>query len=74
MSAQFQHPLVESVEIGQGVFVYLKPGNKLGSDFSQDGNQCQHCFGEDSIAKVEKTLENDIYPCDCDYCRKQLGK
>lgn len=73
MSHNFTHPFVSEIETSPDIFVYLKPGLKLGTDFSQDGNQCQHCFGEDSLKDVERTLEF-VEPCSCDVCNKALGK
>lgn len=48
-------------------FVYLKKGWKLGSDFSQDGRQCQHCFGAVDKKDIKTTMK-DVEPCTCDSC------
>ena len=50
------------------IFVYLKKGYKLGSDYSQCGSMCQHCFGEDSLKDVKETLTRVVI-CDCDTCK-----
>lgn len=63
--------LVYDLEIEPDIFVTLKPGHKYGGDFSQDGNQCQHCFGEDSLKDVYATLKNSIENCTCDQCNKE---
>lgn len=64
-----KHKFVDQIETDPDIFVYLKKGYKLGPDFSQDGRQCQHCFGEDSMADVKKTLKNSIEICTCDTCK-----
>jgi hypothetical protein len=64
----FKHKFVDELETDPDIFVYLKKGFRLGSDFSQDGNGCQHCFGEDSMADVRKTLK-EVVPCACDQCK-----
>jgi hypothetical protein len=64
----FQHKYVDELETDPDIFVNLKKGYKLGADFSQDGRSCQHCFGEDSMADVRRTLK-DVTPCSCDQCK-----
>ena len=51
-------------------FVYLKKGFRLeSSDFSQDGSQCQHCFGERSMKDANWQLKNNVVACNCDVCQ-----
>jgi hypothetical protein len=69
----FKHKYVDELETDPDIFVTLKPGYKLGEDFSQDGRRCQHCFGEDSIADVRRTLK-DVTVCACDQCLEAFGK
>jgi hypothetical protein len=68
-----KHKYIDSMEYEPDIFVYLKAGFRLDSDFSQDGNKCQHCFGEDSIADVKQTLKT-VVTCNCDQCKNILLK
>lgn len=66
--------LVYDLEIEPDIFVTLKPGYRLGTDFSQDGNRCQHCFGEDSLKEVYDTLKDSVEDCECDVCNTEKAK
>ncbi len=63
-----KHKYVDEIVTEPDIFVYLKKGYKLGFDFSQDGNSCQHCFGEDSMKDVKRTLTL-VTECTCDSCK-----
>ena len=48
------------LELEPDIFVTLKTG------YQYDG---AHCFGEDSISDVRKTMK-DVTTCDCDDCKR----
>lgn len=51
--------LSDERSIGNGWFVYLKPG------WQYDG---AHCFGEDNRRAVQRTMKM-VRPCGCAECR-----
>jgi hypothetical protein len=69
----FKHKFVDELETDPDIFVHLKAGYRLDGDFSQDGRQCQHVFGEDSMKDVRTTLKS-VVVCSCDQCNKLLDK
>lgn len=56
--------------IGNGWFVYLKPGFAYAD---ADTPSAQHCFGEDTKADVRKSMKM-VTPCRCDECTKLLAE
>lgn len=55
-------------------FVYLNKGYRIGSsDFSQNGDVVQHCFGEATMKDVYLMLA-DVVECTCDWCKQDVCK
>ena len=53
--------------IGNGYFVYLKPGWAYG------GTGEAHCFSEDTIKDIRDSMKL-VEPCSCDDCKREQAK